>query len=117
MIRPTPKILSMAASLGLACLAMPATAQVSEIVVKGGVQTPPGTDPVTMTVNIADIDLSTEAGEAEMYDRVKAAIKHICWSHPKPARWQVRDSEECDEFAWSSVKPQMEDALEKASDG
>lgn len=84
---------------------------------KGGVQTPPGTEPVMMTVNIADIDLSTEDGEAEMHDRVRAAIKHICWSHPKPARWQVKDSRECDEFAWYSVQPQMDDALEKARGG
>ena len=114
MMRHTRKTFALAASLGLAWLAGPVSAQAEEIVVRGGVQTPPGTEPVTMTVNIADIDLSNEAGEKELEARVKAAIKHICWSHPKPARWQVRHSEECDAFAWDNVRPQIDEAVAKA---
>ncbi|WP_324826658.1 UrcA family protein [Qipengyuania zhejiangensis] len=99
---------------GVALIAMPASAQGQEIVVTGKMNVPEGYDPVTSVVSIADLDLSSSAGEAEMEERVAAAVKKLCWSHPKPARWQVKDSEFCSEFAWESARPQMEAALERA---
>ena len=103
-------------AIGLLGLAAPATAQEPDIVVTAPSNLPPGTDPVSKVVAIADLDLSSEQGEAEMKKRVEAAIKQICWSHPKPARWQVKDSEECDAFAREGVQPQMDAALARAKD-
>ena len=116
MIRPIWTTLPLAAGLGLAFLASPASAQDDEIVVSGKADVPPGTSAVTKVVSIADLDLSTERGAEEMEKRVTAAIKQICWSHPKPARWQVKDSEECDAFAWSGARPQMDAALARAGE-
>lgn len=103
-----------AAAVCLASSAPAAIAQDSDIVVTAPRDVPPGTEPVSKAVKIGDLDLSTDEGEAEMRKRVNAAIKHICWSHPKPARWQVRQSEECDAFAREGAETQMEAALARA---
>ena len=102
------------AAAGLLALTMPATAQEPEIVVKGKVNVPEGTEPVSQVVSFADLDLATREGQEELEKRVEAAIKKICWSHPKPARWQVKDSEECDAFAWDGARPQMQQAIDEA---
>lgn len=99
---------------GLLALALPATAQEPEIVITGKMPLPEGTEPVTQVVRIADLDLTTPKGKAAMEKRVKAAIKRVCWSQARPARWQVKDAEECDAFAWAGARPQMKQAIEKA---
>ena len=113
-MRITTVALPILSAIGLLGLAAPAVAQEADIVVKAPGNIPPGTEPATRVVGIADLDLSSEQGEAEMRKRVEAAIKQICWSHPKPARWQVKDSEECDAFAREGAQPQMEEAVARA---
>lgn len=105
------------AAAGLFSLAVPASAEEPEIVVTGKMKIPEGYEPVTEVVEFGDLDLATFEGEEELEKRVAAAVKKICWSHPKPARWQVKESEECDSFAWEGARPQMKQAIEKARGG
>ena len=107
-------IVSLVIGAVVLALANPASAQDSDIVVTGKGKAPAGAELVTKKVSVGDLDLATPEGEQEMEQRVDAAVKQICWSHPKPARWQIRQSEACSKFAWDGARPQMNSLLERA---
>lgn len=105
------------AVLGTACflvLAPPAMAQEQEITVTANMKAPEGFEAVKLVVGIQDLDLATAAGASRMERRVGAVINRFCAAPSRPARWQVKDSKACSEFAWSSARPQMDAALRKA---
>jgi UrcA family protein len=100
--------------LGVICLSEPAFAQQQEIVVTGKTKIPNGYEPVKKVVSIKDLDLAKPADATKMEKRVRATITGMCAAPARPARWQLRDSKLCSDYAWASARPQMDAALKQA---
>ncbi|QPC98788.1 UrcA family protein [Qipengyuania soli] len=105
------------AAIGLVGLTIPAAAEEPEIVVTGKKKVPDGFEPVTQVVTIGDLDLTTASGERKLEKRVAKTIKKMCYIYTKPARWQVKDSEDCSAYAWEGARPQMDQAIARAKGG
>ena len=105
----------MCAAFGLMVAAAPAFGQQGEIVIVTK-KVPPGYEPVRTTVKIADLDLATSMGVGQMQKRVGEAIAALC---PIPAaarpRYEAQDSKLCRNSAWESAKPQMDQAVLRAT--
>jgi UrcA family protein len=98
----------------LLVLAQPALAQEQEITVTANMKVPDGLEAVKLVVSIKDLDLATPAGASKMERRVASVINRFCEPPSRPARWQVKDSKACSDFAWDSARSQMDAALRKA---
>lgn len=96
-------------------LSAPAIAQEQEIVVTANMKLPEGLEPVKMVVSIKDLDLSTPAGASKMKRRITAVIERFCAPPSRAAGWQKKDAKTCSDFAWSTARPQMDEALRKAN--
>ena len=95
----------------------PATAQEQQLVVTGK-KIPEGFEPVTKVVKIGDLNLATSTGVKEMNKRVAYAVNWLCPAPPaNAADYEERDMKVCRDFAWSSVRPQMERAVQRADQG
>ena len=96
-------------------LTAPATAQEPEIVVTGQ-KIPPGYEPVKKVVKIGDLNLTTGAGVKEMEKRVRHAVATVC---PVPAAnspsYESRDYKVCKKVAWTGARPQMDRAVQRAT--
>ncbi len=112
MIKLRKLALPILAGAGVLLMPAPAIAQQDEIVVTGGLEVPEGYEPVSRKVKINDLDLTTTSGVEEMEKRVGKAVKKVC-SDVKQRK--MRDY--CHNYAWSSARPQMDEALEKARSG
>lgn len=102
---------------GGACLlwlASPAIAQEQEIIVTANMKVPEGFEPVKMLVSVKDLDLATPAGASKMEKRVGSVIRKFCGPPQRAARWEIKDSKICSDFAWASARPQMNEALRNA---
>lgn len=86
-----------------------------EIVVTANMKVPEGLEPVKMVIGIKDLDLKTVAGVSRLEKRITGVIERFCGPPPKAAKWQVKDSKACSEYAWASARPQMDTAISRAN--
>lgn len=104
-----------AAAMTFVSAAAPAAAQEGQVVVITGKKVPPGYEPVTQTVSIADLNLMTTGGVQEMEERVAHAVAVVC---PMPAgtspQYEMRDYDACRQFALDGARPQMDRAIAAA---
>lgn len=100
---------------GVLLTAVPAHAQEHEIVVTGK-KLPSGYVPVTTAVRIGDLNLSRSAGVKEMQRRVARAVSSVCPAPPSLSEsYEERDFKLCRDYAWASARPQMERAVQRAT--
>jgi UrcA family protein len=103
------------ATVAVLVASAPASAQ-QQIVITGK-KIPPHYEPVTRTVNIADLNLATNAGVEEMHKRVANAIGKVC---PTPGgitiTYAQRDAAVCRDFAWTGARQQMDRAVHSATE-
>lgn len=107
--------LSIAIVGGLASVmaSAPAMAQGQEIVVTAE-RLPSGFEPVSQTVNIADLNLATPAGVSAMEKRVTGAVNSMCDVKGTAGVAPANERKICRNYAWASAKPQMQSAIQAA---
>ncbi len=75
----------------------------------------PSPDLIVRTVFIGDLDLKSVAGQKLMEKRVNDAVEEMC-AVPNPIPTQGRNmSRPCRDEAWASARPQMDQAIKRAS--
>lgn len=105
----------MAAGIAAVVLASaPAIAQGQEIVITVK-RLPNGFEPVSQTVKIGDLNLATSAGVSTMENRVTGAIKSMCTVTGSTGVAPANEGKTCRDFAWASAKPQMDRAIQAAT--
>lgn len=107
------KIVALVAGCASLLLAIPAQAQ--DIVVTANLPLPHGTEAVSKTVPIKDLNLKTVAGVNAMERRVSAVIAAMCDAPPRAAQWQMKDAKACQDHAWAGARPQMDGAMARAN--
>lgn len=68
----------------------------------------PPPDIMTRVVTVADLDLSTTAGQRELNRRVEAAVDSLCRIPSPVGYYEKVMSEPCRTEAWASARPQLE---------
>src|SRR5512147_451076 len=115
MLRLRQLSIPMAAGLAAVVLASaPAIAQGQEIVITAK-RLPSGFEPVSQTVNIADLNLATSAGGSAMEKRVSGAIKSMCTVTGPTGVAPAKEGKTCRDYAWASARPQMDRAVQAAT--
>lgn len=109
--------LPLVGGVSLLFLATPVMAQGSEIIVTANMKAPDGFEVVKLVVNVDDLDLSTPVGKDRMEKRIGNVIRRFCGPPPRAERWQLKDAKACSDFAWKSARPQMDEAVHKATGG
>jgi UrcA family protein len=108
-------LLPIVAGTGVLVSAAPAIAQEQSIVITGQ-KLPSGYELVTSTVQIADLNLATNAGVQEMEKRVAHGVATVC---PTPSGtapgYELHDYDACKKFAWAGARPQMDKAVQAAT--
>lgn len=75
----------------------------------------PSPDVMVRTVYIGDLDLKSTAGQKEMEVRVGRAVDSIC-SIPSPLpSYKGKMEQPCRDEAWGGARPQMADAVKRAT--
>lgn len=75
----------------------------------------PSPDLLVRTVHIGDLDLKSALGQKEMEKRVALAVDSIC-AIPSPLpSYKGRMEKPCRDEAWASARPQMADAIKRAT--
>jgi UrcA family protein len=75
---------------------------------------PPSQDRLIRAVYIGDLNLKSAAGQQEMEKRVGKAIEDMC-AIPSPLpTYKEKMTKPCRDEAWSSARPQMESAVQRA---
>jgi UrcA family protein len=73
----------------------------------------PPEDTLSERVSYADLDLASAAGVKGLTSRVRAAVRHVC--APVDQRITYVQFNECRSFAWGGARPQMDRAIERAT--
>ena len=103
--------LAVAGAVSPALAQEPEPAQGQEIVVTGKVAEK---DVVTEVVKIGDLNLATEVGLKEMEKRVTTAVDYICAIPAVVGYYKQKSEAPCRDEAWSSARPQMDNAVQWA---
>ncbi len=90
--------------------AIPVAAQHSEIVITAK----PEADVLRRVVPIGDLDLQKEAGRKKMEQRVSVAVHQVCPETLETLKGKVM-VRQCRMEAWAGARPQMAQAIERAS--
>lgn len=85
-----------------------------EVVVRGRL---PDRDSVSRSVYIGDLDLKTPQGVADMEKRVSRAVDWICEIPAVIGYYGKAAERPCRDEGWASARPQMDRAVQLASDG
>lgn len=76
---------------------------------------PSGFEPVSQTVNIADLNLATPAGVSTMEKRVTGAVNSMCDVRGSAGLAPANERKVCRNYAWASARPQMHRAIQAAT--
>jgi UrcA family protein len=70
-------------------------------------------DSLSERVSYADLDLASTAGVKVLASRVRLAVRHVC--APVAERTTYVQFNDCRSFAWGGARPQMDRAIERAT--
>ena len=113
-----PQFASLAMSIlvaipGAAAAQVPGDVQEPSIVITHKMR--PSPDVMVRTVYIGDLDLKSAKGQKEMEWRVQKAVDGIC-SIPSPLpSYKGKMEQPCRDEAWGGARPQMADAVKRAT--
>ncbi|WP_033073184.1 UrcA family protein [Sphingopyxis sp. MWB1] len=65
------------------------------------------TDRRTVEVAVADLDLSTAAGQAVLDRRIELALRQVCATDPRPDLRQQAQAQSCRAQAMREIEPQL----------
>ena len=67
-----------------------------------------GSEPASVAVSYADLDLSSPGGRKALEGRVAAAVKRVCPEKPLPQELRKQQAwRACQHTAWSSARQQL----------